>query len=86
MPEDRALSAGDPGDRRQSRHSGVDLAYQFSSGTDLRTDTLPVARELAPAGLRSRPDYSQFAAAARPSGSKLPRHRVFDIPYHLFDR
>ncbi|PAW53126.1 hypothetical protein CKQ80_16010 [Pseudomonas moraviensis] len=32
-----------------------------------------VARELAPAGLRSRPRF--FRAAARPSGSKLPRHR-----------
>ncbi|AXP07056.1 hypothetical protein DZG01_30460 [Pseudomonas fluorescens] len=29
-----------------------------------------VARELAPAGLRSSPD----AVAAQPSGSKLPRH------------
>ncbi|KAB0516047.1 hypothetical protein F7R05_02075 [Pseudomonas koreensis] len=32
----------------------------------------PVARELAPAGLRSRP---LFWAASRPSGSKLPRHK-----------
>ncbi|AXP05206.1 hypothetical protein DZG01_20390 [Pseudomonas fluorescens] len=32
-----------------------------------------VARELAPAGLRSGPF---FAVAAQPSGSKLPRHEV----------
>ncbi|KAB0527186.1 hypothetical protein F7R20_06110 [Pseudomonas brassicacearum subsp. brassicacearum] len=43
----------------------------------------PVARELAPAGLSSRPLHvsrqaalSGFAAAAQPSGSKLPRHGV----------
>ncbi|AXP06248.1 hypothetical protein DZG01_26075 [Pseudomonas fluorescens] len=41
----------------------------------------PVARELAPAGMRSRPLHffrqtasSGFASAAQPSGSKLPRH------------
>ncbi|AXP06383.1 hypothetical protein DZG01_26830 [Pseudomonas fluorescens] len=40
-----------------------------------------MARELAPAGLRSRPQHvyrrsawTGFAAAAQPSGSKLPRH------------
>ncbi|PNB71760.1 hypothetical protein C1X64_23215 [Pseudomonas sp. GW456-E7] len=33
-----------------------------------------MARELAPAGLRSSPLYG---AAARPSGSKLPRHCFF---------
>ncbi|TPG67712.1 hypothetical protein EAH78_29105 [Pseudomonas arsenicoxydans] len=32
-----------------------------------------MARELAPAGLRSRPLL--FGAASLPSGSKLPRHR-----------
>ncbi|AUO20669.1 hypothetical protein C0058_01175 [Pseudomonas sp. NC02] len=32
-----------------------------------------VARELAPAGVRSAPIF--FGAAAQPSGSKLPRHR-----------
>jgi hypothetical protein len=32
-----------------------------------------VARELAPAGVRSAPRI--FGAAAQPSGSKLPRHR-----------
>ncbi|MVV47894.1 hypothetical protein EJA72_06480 [Pseudomonas sp. PB120] len=32
-----------------------------------------VARELAPAGLRSSPNV--FGAASRPSGSKLPRHK-----------
>ncbi|TNB78336.1 hypothetical protein FHJ31_25785 [Pseudomonas sp. Fig-3] len=32
-----------------------------------------VARELAPAGLRSGP--KNVAVAAQPSGSKLPRHR-----------
>ncbi|AXA52884.1 hypothetical protein CEQ51_00420 [Pseudomonas thivervalensis] len=32
-----------------------------------------VARELAPAGLRSGP--KALAVAAQPSGSKLPRHR-----------
>ncbi|QBQ12052.1 hypothetical protein DCC84_20890 [Pseudomonas sp. SXM-1] len=36
-------------------------------------NSLLVARELAPAGLRSRPI---FRAAARPSGSRLPRHRL----------
>ncbi|OPG73819.1 hypothetical protein B1219_01735 [Pseudomonas ogarae] len=36
-----------------------------------RLETL-VARELAPAGLRSRPI---FTTAAQPSGSKLPRHK-----------
>ncbi|OPG71885.1 hypothetical protein B1219_17045 [Pseudomonas ogarae] len=30
-------------------------------------------RELAPAGMRSGPNI--FAVAARPSGSKLPRHK-----------
>ncbi|AXA54595.1 hypothetical protein CEQ51_09410 [Pseudomonas thivervalensis] len=44
----------------------------------------PVARELAPAGLRSSPwllafaRYTEvvgFGAAAHPSGSKLPRHK-----------
>ena len=44
----------------------------------------PVARELAPAGLRSGPQpdttgyqidrVAAFGAAAQPSGSKLPRH------------
>ncbi len=43
----------------------------------------PVARELAPVGLRSSPIlFNQKAgAASQPSGSKLPRHRgtrVFD--------
>ncbi|KAB0490077.1 hypothetical protein EIY72_21205 [Pseudomonas vancouverensis] len=35
-----------------------------------------VARELAPAGLRSRPKNIQtdFTTATQPSGSKLPRH------------
>ncbi|RQO47512.1 hypothetical protein DBR46_25920 [Pseudomonas sp. KBW05] len=32
-----------------------------------------MARELAPAGVRSAPKIS--GAAAQPSGSKLPRHR-----------
>jgi len=32
-----------------------------------------VARELAPAGVRSAPRI--FGAAAQPSGSKLPRHK-----------
>ncbi|PMW42997.1 hypothetical protein C1X48_02825 [Pseudomonas sp. FW305-3-2-15-A-R2A1] len=40
-----------------------------------------MARELAPAGLRSGPQISEFGvrsifrAASRPSGSKLPRHK-----------
>ncbi|MBA1381185.1 hypothetical protein FHK92_25910 [Pseudomonas brassicacearum subsp. neoaurantiaca] len=37
-----------------------------------RHEFKPVARELAPAGLRSRP---LLAVAAQPSGSKLPRHK-----------
>nr|POA13344.1 hypothetical protein C1892_16535 [Pseudomonas sp. MPBD7-1] len=50
----------------------------------------PVARELAPAGLRSSPWNGCrgvsgslscfFGAAAQPSGSKLPRHIVVDPP------
>jgi hypothetical protein len=49
----------------------------------LKTTMNPVARELAPAGLRSspkpfsrmHPDNSRFfTTAAQPSGSKLPRH------------
>ncbi|PVZ53743.1 hypothetical protein C9422_26785 [Pseudomonas sp. B1(2018)] len=35
-----------------------------------------MARELAPAGRRSRP---RKGAAARPSGSKLPRHICFSV-------
>ncbi|TFF07557.1 hypothetical protein EXW72_14090 [Pseudomonas sp. BCA14] len=37
-----------------------------------------MARELAPAGLRSRPSLfkPKAGAASRPSGSKLPRHSV----------
>src|SRR5690242_17297768 len=45
----------------------------------------PVARELAPAGLRSSPEsispvyqvnrIHRFATASQPSGSKLPRHK-----------
>ncbi|KAB0511706.1 hypothetical protein F7R05_19910 [Pseudomonas koreensis] len=35
-----------------------------------------VARELAPAGLRSKPFYLKERAATRPGGSKLPRHKV----------
>jgi len=49
----------------------------------LKTTMNPVAKELAPAGLRSSPkpfsrmylDNSRFfTTAAQPSGSKLPRH------------
>ncbi|AWM92999.1 hypothetical protein DJ564_20470 [Pseudomonas sp. 31-12] len=40
-----------------------------------------VARELAPAGVRSAPkifdNCQDCGAAAQPSGSKLPRHNVF---------
>jgi hypothetical protein len=54
------------------------------------TDThlLFVARELAPAGVRSSPktdhlgisgECQQPGAAAQPSGSKLPRHRVHGV-------
>ncbi|KAB0563482.1 hypothetical protein C9383_19845 [Pseudomonas palleroniana] len=37
-----------------------------------------MAREPAPVGLRSRPSLfkPKAGAAARPSGSKLPRHRL----------
>nr|POA12821.1 hypothetical protein C1892_19165 [Pseudomonas sp. MPBD7-1] len=51
----------------------------------IRLARTPVARELAPAGWRSRPNrnaatvqadrISRFTTAAQPSGSKLPRHR-----------
>ncbi|AXP01467.1 hypothetical protein DZG01_00115 [Pseudomonas fluorescens] len=45
-----------------------------------------VARELAPAGLRSDPKLGtacvrlSVGAASQPSGSKLPRHRVLTGP------
>ncbi|ARB26797.1 hypothetical protein F7R12_03675 [Pseudomonas tolaasii] len=47
------------------------------NASQLRANAVPVARELAPAGLRSSPRlFKQRAgAASRPSGSKLPRHR-----------
>ena len=35
---------------------------------------IAVARELAPAGVRSAPRI--FGAAAHPSGSKLPHHKI----------
>nr|POA14127.1 hypothetical protein C1892_12660 [Pseudomonas sp. MPBD7-1] len=35
-----------------------------------------VARELAPAGLRSGPSISKATTASQPSGSKLPRHGI----------
>ncbi|SEJ15237.1 hypothetical protein SAMN03159298_02275 [Pseudomonas sp. NFACC07-1] len=50
----------------------------------LKATRSPVARELAPAGWRSRPRFSPpsshlshttVASAAQPSGSKLPRHK-----------
>ncbi|QBQ08447.1 hypothetical protein DCC84_01200 [Pseudomonas sp. SXM-1] len=41
--------------------------------TLVQRQTTIVARELAPAGVRSAPIF--FGAAAQPSGSKLPRHR-----------
>ncbi|OPG79330.1 hypothetical protein B1218_10955 [Pseudomonas ogarae] len=44
-----------------------------SSASKKPADFDLVARELAPAGLRSGPNI--FAVAARPSGSKLPRHK-----------
>ncbi|MVV47952.1 hypothetical protein EJA72_06800 [Pseudomonas sp. PB120] len=40
---------------------------------DATNDSYPVARGLAPAGLRSSPIF--WGAASRPSGSKLPRHK-----------
>ncbi|OWP72411.1 hypothetical protein CEC48_07795 [Pseudomonas sp. K2I15] len=41
------------------------------NGKTLRSEPAFVARELAPAGLRSSPI---FGVASQPSGSKLPRH------------
>ncbi|TPG78492.1 hypothetical protein EAH78_13090 [Pseudomonas arsenicoxydans] len=46
---------------------------------DLLARELLVARELAPAGLRSRPI---FGGAAHPSRSKLPRHRCSFALFH----
>ncbi|AZF38442.1 hypothetical protein C4J85_3691 [Pseudomonas sp. R4-34-07] len=43
------------------------------NASQLRTNTVPVARELAPAGPRSGP---KNGTAAQSSGSKLPRHRL----------
>lgn len=54
-------------------------------GTFAQPDTKPVARELAPGGLRSGPKPAnrnrlthlnpKFTTAAQPDGNKLPRHK-----------
>jgi hypothetical protein len=55
-------------------------AKGFGSNTrQLRTNSVSVARVLAPAGLRSSP---VLGAASRPSGSKLPRHS-FSVPHNF---
>ncbi|KIK87129.1 hypothetical protein OC71_10520 [Pseudomonas sp. W15Feb9B] len=56
----------------------IDQEVAFGKPNDLssvvfRSATF-VARELAPAGMRSRPAFMN-GAATRPSGSKLPRRR-----------
>jgi hypothetical protein len=69
------MQADPPLSRASSLPQYVALGWIFGS------TLTPVARELAPAGLRSRPLYffretasSGFATAAQSSGSKLPRH------------
>ncbi|OPG72578.1 hypothetical protein B1219_10545 [Pseudomonas ogarae] len=58
----------------RSRASSAITWCRCSTGIEVIQGCEPafVARELAPAGLRSRP---VFATAAQPSGSKLPRHK-----------
>ncbi|QCY09787.1 hypothetical protein ELQ88_02745 [Pseudomonas sp. MPC6] len=54
------------------------LGWGFTQGYQYKLNI--VARELAPAGLRSSPENLRAlrtGAPARPSGSKLPRHRSF---------
>ncbi|OYQ03267.1 hypothetical protein B7L09_27160, partial [Pseudomonas mandelii] len=46
--------------------------HRFEAGRPVLAHVEPVARELASAGLRSRPKHS--ATAARLNGRKLPRH------------
>nr|POA16424.1 hypothetical protein C1892_01600 [Pseudomonas sp. MPBD7-1] len=81
-------------DRARGRHGvraelGKRVEYRKGANESTRESAHiaqnPVARELAPAGLRSNPKAATparlihraawFGAASQPSGSKLPRHK-----------
>ncbi|KIK89838.1 hypothetical protein OC71_01245 [Pseudomonas sp. W15Feb9B] len=59
--------------KRLDYRKGANDQTRAKDRSGLTSIDLPVARELAPAGLRSDPNT--FTAAARPSGSKLPRQK-----------
>ncbi|KAB0516432.1 hypothetical protein F7R05_02450 [Pseudomonas koreensis] len=59
--------------KRLDYRKGANDQTRAKECSGLTSIDLPVVRELAPAGWRSDPNT--FTAAARPSGSKLPRHK-----------
>jgi len=83
-------TAAQPNGSKLPRHKMQSCHQPCGEGMNPPTTkaaTLPVARELAPAGLRSSPKpchpnssrhtaCTGFATAAQPNGSKLPRHKM----------
>ncbi|EJF71380.1 hypothetical protein A462_13235 [Pseudomonas sp. Ag1] len=57
---------------REDQQEGAQLVVRINALFPVARE-LFVARELAPAGVRSAPRI--FGAAAQPSGSKLPHHK-----------
>ncbi|MBA4361535.1 MAG: hypothetical protein C0411_12530 [Pseudomonas sp.] len=74
--EDRGDASGLGDEGKRVERWGFVSSIQSQTGHPeqcqaVKRDTEPVARELAPVGLRSSPFLE---AASRPGGSKLPRH------------